>query len=347
MTARTEPALRDGNARMIVHATNVHQGGGGTLLKDLLAAPNGPDLAFVDERMRLPAELAPNMQVVRVRPSLRDRWNAEAELARTCGEHDTVLCFGNLPPMKACRGKVFVYLQNRYLVAPRTLTGLPWKAQLRIRLERWWLRSCLRNATVVVQTETMAHEVRQHLVRDCIVLPFMPPQQGIVRGAEVRHDYIYVASGEPHKNHRCLIAAWEILAERGLRPSLCLTLNESSDAGLLAWIRQRQALAGLRIHNQTSGPDGMSALYAQSRALVYPSLFESFGLPLLEARAAGLSILASERDYVRDVVEPEMGFDPESPLSLARAVMRHLDPTPQHRPMPDADGFWQQLRGIR
>lgn len=345
MTIRDQNGQSD-QRRVIVHATNVHQGGGGALLKELLSAPNGPDLAFLDERMRLPEPLAPKLKVTRVSPNLRQRWEAEAVLARTCQEDDIVLCFGNLPPLRRCRGHVFVYLQNRYLVAPRRLTGLPWKAQARLRLERWWLRACLRNATLVVQTETMAEEVHQHLSRNSLVLPFMPPQPRVARPAGVRHDYIYVASGEPHKNHRCLVAAWEILARNGLHPSLCLTLNKSTDAGLVEWISQRQSQAGLRIRFETSGPDGMASLYAQSGALIYPSLFESFGLPLLEARAAGLSIVASERDYVRDVVEPEFSFDPASPLSLARAVMRHLDPDRQPRSVPDATGFWQQLRGM-
>ena len=52
--------------------------------------------------------------------------------------------------------------------------------------------------------------------------------------------------------------------------------------------------------------------------------FESFGLPLLEAKFLGLPILASELDYVRDVVEPTETFDPESPVSISRAVQRFL-----------------------
>ena len=36
-----------------------------------------------------------------------------------------------------------------------------------------------------------------------------------------------------------------------------------------------------------------------------------------------MPILAAERDYVRDVVAPVVSFDPESALSIARAVMRY------------------------
>jgi glycosyltransferase involved in cell wall biosynthesis len=78
------------------------------------------------------------------------------------------------------------------------------------------------------------------------------------------------------------------------------------------------------VTGQTTYPSGeISGLDAQAKALIFPSLFESFGLPLLEAAKAGLPILASERDYVRDVVKPVASFDPESALSIARAVLRH------------------------
>ena len=61
--------------------------------------------------------------------------------------------------------------------------------------------------------------------------------------------------------------------------------------------------------------------------MIYPSLFESFGLPLVEAQSFGLPVLAAERDYVRDVITPAESFDPESAVSIARAVMRHLSLT--------------------
>lgn len=332
--------------RVIVHAPNVHQGGGATLLIDLLTAPNGPDLAFVDARMRLPETTRSALKVVRVAPSLLQRWKAEAELSSACCPQDVVLCFGNLPPLRKISGKVFVYLQNRYLSAHRSLKGLPWKAQVRIHLERLWLRQYLRDATVLVQTETMAQEVRQNLLRSCEVLPFAPRVIRLRDGQSPLFDFVYVASGEPHKNHRNLIEAWGMLAQKGMRPTLCLTLDESNDALLLDWIRTRQTSDGLHIHNQKSDAANMPALYAQSRALIFPSLFESFGLPLIEARDAGLPILASELDYVRDVIEPHASFDPSSPLSISRAVMRHLGRFESPARIPVATEFLQKLRGI-
>ena len=46
-------------------------------------------------------------------------------------------------------------------------------------------------------------------------------------------------------------------------------------------------------------------------------------MPLIEAKRLGMPIIASERNYVRDLIDPVETFDPESPLSICRAVMRY------------------------
>ena len=86
-----------------------------------------------------------------------------------------------------------------------------------------------------------------------------------------------------------------------------------------------------------------AGLYGKASALIYPSTLESYGLPLLEARAAGLPILTGELDYVRDIVDPEQTFDPRSALSIARAVKRFMG-APQKRPPGEtAERFLERL----
>jgi glycosyltransferase involved in cell wall biosynthesis len=90
-------------------------------------------------------------------------------------------------------------------------------------------------------------------------------------------------------------------------------------------------------------PDEVHRLYRCAGALIFPSTAESFGLPLLEAVAAGLPILASESDYVRDIVEPVQTFDPRSAVSIMRAVSRHLGVPAQRRALLDAAGFLSEI----
>lgn len=332
---------------LIIHAPNVHQGGGKTLLLGLLNALDRPSYLILDDRLSDIPELPDGTNVLKVKASFFSRLAAERRLQQVATPKDTILCFGNLPPLFRTKAKVYVYIQNRYLSASRTLKDLSVSGMFRIIFLRAWLSHCLRQAVVLVQTETMAQEIAEYFNRRAQVRPFLPglPESRTNESADWqgKSDFIYVASAEPHKNHRRLVQGWTILADQGLRPSLLLTLDENDRTQLNDWIREQIAQHDLRISWLHEHERGSGALYSRANALVYPSLFESFGLPLLEADRVGLAIIASERDYVRDVVNPVQTFDPESPLSIARAVKRFIEADTGIRPVPGAGEFLEQL----
>ena len=304
----------------------------------------------LDERMCIPLDMAQNVQIKRVRPSLAQRFRAESWLAQSTAPDDIVLCFGNLPPLFKLRGYTVVFVQNRYLIDDVRLSGFSLKVQLRLVMERLWLSWKMANASeFIVQTPTMKSllEIKTRGKVPVRVLPFVAEPNGYVRSMlqpEVQKynncDFVYVASGEPHKNHSRLIEAWCLLAKKGLFPSLCLTLDEARFAGLCREIEVMRQRYGLKVRNsgELSHQDVL-ALYKKAGAAIYPSTFESFGLPLIEARQAGLPVLASELDYVRDVLDPEQTFDPDSPLSIARAVKRFMGVEEQPLPLLDASQF--------
>lgn len=342
--------------KLIIHAANVHQGGGRSLLDALLKVFAGEVVLSVDERMPLPTGMAKNVQVKRVKPSVVQRIVAEKWLAMAAEKKDVVLCFGNLPPLFKLHGHVVVFLQNRYLIEDIPLDGFPLNVRLRLAVERLWLSKKLMNADeFVVQTPTMKRLLENKVegkvpVR---VLPFVAEPSGYTRGLPQLHghrdtvfDFVYVASGEPHKNHRRLIEAWCLLAEEGLFPSLCLTLDEARFAGLCREIEEMRQRYGLKVKNAgVLSHQDVLTLYTKAGAAIYPSTFESFGLPLIEARQARLPVLASELDYVRDVLDPEQTFAPDSPLSIARAVKRFMGVDEQALPLLDAKGFLECVVG--
>jgi glycosyltransferase involved in cell wall biosynthesis len=343
-------------SKLFLHATNIHQGGGRSLLNALLNKLPGTTKTVLqhDSRMSLPEGIEQIVQSRRVRPSIGRRFIAERWLAQSVMPEDVVLCFGNLPPLFKLRGRTVVFVQNRYLIDGVQLNGLPLRVRLRLTIERLWLSKRMGNVDeFVVQTPTMKRLLEKK-TRGRIpvrILPFMAELGGYSRKVSLPvmpdkkdFDFVYVASGEPHKNHRRLLEAWCLLAEDGIFPSLLLTLGEVHSATLCREIDVMRQRHGLKVTNagELSHQDALT-LYKKAGAAIYPSTFESFGLPLIEARQAGLPVLASELDYVRDVLDPEQTFDPESSQSIARAVKRFMGKEEKALPLLDAHGFIEHI----
>jgi glycosyltransferase involved in cell wall biosynthesis len=342
--------------RVFIHAVNVHQGGGRSLLEAIINAfPIGmPSVLSLDSRMPLFKEKNKNIYVKRVQPTILRRLLAEISLLNDVMLNDVVICFGNLPPLFKLRGHVVVFVQNRYLIDDVNLDGFSIKTRLRLRMERLWLCFRMSNADeFVVQTLSM-NRLLDVLTQGKIpvsVLPFMSNHEGYFRSVqplekkkEKDFDFVYVASGEPHKNHRQLIEAWCLLAKDGVFPTLGLTLDKVHFVELCSFVEQKVRQYQLNVKNLGRLPhEHVKQIYNQADALIYPSVFESFGLPLIEARQAGLAVLASELDYVRDVLDPEEVFDPNSAISIARAVKRFMDLEEEPLSLLDAKGFLNKI----
>lgn len=344
--------------RLFIHATNVHQGGGRSLLGAIFnILPSGIDSVLsLDSRMPIPESMAHNVQIKRVKPSIVQRFIAEKRLAQRVTPEDIVLCFGNLPPLFKLRGRTVVFVQNRYLIDDIQLSEFPLKIRLRLTIERLWLSRRMGNVDeFVVQTPTMKRLLEKKTEGKIPVrmLPFMTESGGYSREVpqsimqeKSDFDFVYVASGEPHKNHNRLLEAWCLLALEGIFPSLCLTLDKVRFASLCREMEMMRQRYGLKVTNAGELPHkDVLVLYKKVGASIYPSTFESFGLPLIEARQAGLPVLASELDYVRDVLDPEQTFDPDSSISIARAVKRFMGNDEQALPLLDAAQFMACILG--
>lgn len=342
--------------RLFIHAVNVHQGGGGALLSPLLEElPEGLEvIALLDARMPLSEKMLANVQIESVEPSVMRRLRAEWWLSRNVKPGDVVLCFGNLPPLFRSRGYTKVFVQNRYLIDGVRLASFTLKVRIRLSIERLWFSWKAKNANgFIVQTPSMKEQLAsmERTNAPIQVMPFVGEARGYARSinkqgsqSNHRHDFLYVASGEPHKNHRQLIEAWCLLATENIFPTLRLTLDENISTDLCNWMAGKKKQYGLRLENLGLMPHAqIKQIYSQVGALIYPSTFESLGLPLIEARQAGLPVLAAELDYVRDVLDPEQSFDPESAVSIAKAVKRYMGLDEQALPLLDASDFLNQI----
>jgi glycosyltransferase involved in cell wall biosynthesis len=324
-------------SRVILCAPNVHSGGGLVLLKSLIEAwpARLPLNAYLDCRASELLEIPEGARITWVKPSLYGRLEAEISLSRDALVGDIVLFKNSLPPLFRCRGKVIVFMQNRNFFEPLSLGDFTFKQALRIMVERWWCDALRKRVDeYIVQTESLKRTFQNWYRRNeqdappvVTVLPFMQDNvvndSLLVERCDKQYDFIYVADGLAQKNHIMLFRAWEDLAEQNIFPSLAVTLG-AEEKLLISKVNELQH-AGLRITNLGELPrETVLRKYHECRALIYPSLRESFGLPLVEASRFGVPILASELDYVYDVCTPDMTFNPMSFRSMSRAIKRFL-----------------------
>ena len=114
---------------------------------------------------------------------------------------------------------------------------------------------------------------------------------------------LFVGTLQPRKNLECLLLAFDRVVGRVQQP-VTLAL-----AGGVGWQRERlqQALSGLRSPERVRvlgyvPDDDLPALMSGALVLAFPSLYEGFGLPALEAMACGTSVLASNTSSLPEVV---------------------------------------------
>jgi glycosyltransferase involved in cell wall biosynthesis len=145
-------------------------------------------------------------------------------------------------------------------------------------------------------------------------------------GSPHRH-VLFVGTLEPRKNVGTLLDAYAILRQR--RPDAPpLRLAGRPAAGAETWIAQagRAPFAG-HVHVHGYVTDAVrQELFAGAAVLVLPSWNEGFGLPALEAMAAGVPVVAAARGALPEVVE-DAGIlvDPASAEEIADAMVRVLD----------------------
>lgn len=140
------------------------------------------------------------------------------------------------------------------------------------------------------------------------------------------HYILYPANPWLHKNHARLMAALRILKDRrSLKVHLVLTGKLQNTA----WSAMPLALAaGIedQVHDLGFVPsEDMSALYSGADMLIFPSLFEGFGIPLLEAMACGVTVAAARSTSIPDVTgDAALLFDPMRTDDIAEAIYRIL-----------------------
>jgi glycosyltransferase involved in cell wall biosynthesis len=139
--------------------------------------------------------------------------------------------------------------------------------------------------------------------------------------------FLYVGTLEPRKNIPNLVAAFSVLKGRHTSEPLRLVL-----AGRKGWDYEpvfdeikRRSLTDQVVHVADADDKMLVALMNSAVAMVFPSLYEGFGLPVVEAMACGCPVIASNRASIPEVLgDAGILVDPENVNALADAMARVL-----------------------
>lgn len=132
---------------------------------------------------------------------------------------------------------------------------------------------------------------------------------------------LYPAQAWPHKNHLRLVAAVARLRDRGIDVPVVSTGRVSGEVAAIEHEAARVGVADLIRFTGFVGPSDLDAIYRLSWGLIFPSLFEGWGLPIVEAFASGVPVACSNVTSLPDLVgDAAIVFDPLDVTAIASAM---------------------------
>jgi glycosyltransferase involved in cell wall biosynthesis len=172
---------------------------------------------------------------------------------------------------------------------------------------------------------------RVHVIPNGVEPRFRPIDSDIVQQVRTRFELgnpyiLFVGSLEPRKNLRILLEAWSLGTFEG-----AILAVVGASGHLFPKLQFESLPNGVRLLGNVDD-EVLPALYSGAAGFVYPSIYEGFGLPPLEAMACGCPVAVSDIPAHREVCgRPAAYFDPFTPEDLSSKLewLLRLDGAPR------------------
>jgi glycosyltransferase involved in cell wall biosynthesis len=137
---------------------------------------------------------------------------------------------------------------------------------------------------------------------------------------------LYLGSTRPHKNLPGLIKAFnKLLSQSGIECQLLIAGEKDKNLLVLKNLSHELGLINRIVFLNNLSPEELLLLMNAADIFVFPSLYEGFGLPPLEAMACGTPVIASNRASIPEVVgDAAILVNPENDQEIASAMLRLL-----------------------
>ncbi|MEO8287846.1 MAG: glycosyltransferase family 1 protein [Chloroflexota bacterium] len=224
-----------------------------------------------------------------------------------------------------------------YLEYPQAHTRL---SRLYLHLSTWFSAKAARRV-IAISEATKRDLIKHYKVapakidvvyhgRDTLFVPVTDIEKIESTAAKygIKQPYcIHVGTLQPRKNLGLLVETWDMLREQMETPPMLLL------AGKRGWLYDSlleavasRGLGSLIKFADYVERDDLPSLYSGAVAMTFPSLYEGFGLPVLEAMACGTPVLASTASSVPEVAgDAAIMLDPTDASAWARAVQKIME----------------------
>jgi glycosyltransferase involved in cell wall biosynthesis len=330
--------------RVAIDARKLHDFGIGTYIRNLLRhlARIDRDTEYVllcrDADLKVPAQLGENFRGVRETSpnySLREQVHIPYVLLR---ERPDVYHAPHyvLPPAVPCRSVVTIH-DTIHLRFPQYLPNRGAYAYARSLM---WAAT-KRSDRILTVSESSKRDIIHYFNIDPekIVVVYNalderfgtePAPEEIARVRErfqLDHGFVlYVGNIKPHKNLVRLIEAFEALRREGFDDLKLLIIGDE----ISKWPALRRAVHRLKLHKHVrflgfQSDETLASLYRLAAVFVFPSLYEGFGLPPLEAMASGTPVVTSNVSSLPEVAgDAAVLVDPYDAMAIKDGIKRVL-----------------------
>ena len=235
----------------------------------------------------------------------------------------SILCLANIPPPIQTSIKTTIFFHNSLLLNPLS-HPISFKSRIINFFKFNYIKYYNQNDyNWIVQTPYIYKLLRKNLIINSdqvFIYPIIEEESVLPNAKKIVNDFVYVSSGVSHKNHIRLIKAFiEVANKTDIEIKLHLTLNKEE----LTKYRYPYNLK-VKFHG-TLSIDAVNELYNSCEFAIYPSLVESFGLPLIEASNHNCKVIASDLPYAHEIIIPSLTFDPYSVESISKSILKAIE----------------------
>ena len=235
-----------------------------------------------------------------------------------------VLCLSNVPPPIYLKINVYIYFHNNILLSTKNL-DLDLKTRLIFYIKKkyiLWINN--KKYKWLVQSDLMKKKLSDKFKISLEKIKVYPIFENLRNNNLNKSDsFIYPTTISKHKNNLRLLKAFVQSANQipNLSFNLKITISNTPETDQIMLNASKNLTVDfLGSISRENAIDEIS----KSKFLIFPSLTESFGLPLIEGCQLGCYVICSDLPYVHEIIRPSLTFDPYSVQNISKLINQSL-----------------------